>query len=601
MSFYHGQEPGHTPGVLSGPGPEHNDYVWWEAGALWGTMIDYWKHTGDTTYNNITQASLLFQVGPEHNYMPPNVSAFIGNDDQSFWGQSAMLAAETDFQNPRPTEPQWLALAQAVFNTQTDATRRDGSCGGGLRWQVFALNGGYDYKNAISNGLYFNLAARLARYTGDAAYARHAATTFDWMRGVGLVDDEFNVYDGAHVQHACRDINRAQFSYNVAVLLQGATFMYDLTWGEAVWAERVDGLLDSLLRTFFVAPADGVGGGGDGRGRLVAFEPACEGGTANVPASGCTQDMLAFKGFGARWMAATAQLCPWTRDRIMTVLRASAEAAVRQCSGGDNGRMCGMRWSTGSYDGTVGVGQEMNVLSALMVLLAEDPVDVSDQGGVLNEEMHGVGQSSYVPLTADTGGTSMGDPDAGGDPKSNDTELRPITDADIYGAAFLTSMVITLMFGVFFFMCTDAFEWPRLDMYSDRWEFQHQPQSELVFAKAPLAWADLEQGRQSRRASHVKTRPQDVRIPARSAKSRPALHQYRRATVYREDEDSEFGGDEASGVDNHRTRVVDRTLRLHKQSVITARGGCQRRDGRKMEQSKFSRWSFAWCARLVHS
>lgn len=56
MSYYHGQEPGHTPGVLSGPGPEHSDYVWWEAGALWGTMVDYWKYTGDSTYNDIVQA-----------------------------------------------------------------------------------------------------------------------------------------------------------------------------------------------------------------------------------------------------------------------------------------------------------------------------------------------------------------------------------------------------------------------------------------------------------------------------------------------------------------------------------------------------------------
>lgn len=126
MSFYHGQEPGHTPGVLSGPGPEHNDYVWWEAGALWGTMIDYWKYTGDSTYNDIVQASLLSQAGPDRNYMEPNVTAFIGNDDQSFWSLSAMLAAESNFQNPPETDPQWLALAQAVFNTQTGPGRRDG-------------------------------------------------------------------------------------------------------------------------------------------------------------------------------------------------------------------------------------------------------------------------------------------------------------------------------------------------------------------------------------------------------------------------------------------------------------------------------------------
>ncbi|KAG8167777.1 hypothetical protein KVR01_003466 [Diaporthe batatas] len=413
MSFYHGQDPGQTLGILSGSGPE---YHWWEAGALWGTMIDYWKYTGDSTYNDIVQASLLAQVGPYRNYMEPNVSAFMGNDDQAFWGLSAMLAAESNFQNPAPEDPQWLALAKAVF----------------------ALNGGYDYKNSISNGLYFNLAARLARYTGDGSYAQHAAETFEWMLRVGLIDgDSFDVFDGAHAQHDCRDINRAQFSYNVAVLLHGAAFMYDFTHS-LLWAERVNGLLESMLRTFFIPPVVGGGGGGgadaDGDTR-IAFEPSCEGGSSNVPAEGCTHDMLTFKGFGARWVATTAQLCPWTRDRIAPVLRASGEAAVRQCVGGPSGRACGIRWASGVYDGSAGVGQEMNVLSALMVLLADEPADPS--GKVGDGDEHGEG-----PLTHDTGGTSEGGPDVGETVTSSEVQLEPITAADVTSAAILTSVLI---------------------------------------------------------------------------------------------------------------------------------------------------------------
>lgn len=43
---------------------------------------------------------------------------------------TAMSAAETNFVNPASNQPGWLALAQAVFNTQ--ATRPDAECGGGL-------------------------------------------------------------------------------------------------------------------------------------------------------------------------------------------------------------------------------------------------------------------------------------------------------------------------------------------------------------------------------------------------------------------------------------------------------------------------------------
>lgn len=226
MSFYHGTEEGQTPGILPGPPPQ-GPYYWWQAGALWGTMIDYWKYTGDSQYNQVVQDALLSQVGRDQNYLEPNITASIGNDDQAFWGMSAMLAAETGFQDPSPSEPQWLSLTQAVYNIQKGHLDKETACGGGLRWQVIVLNNGYNYKNSIANGAFFNVAARLARYTGDDAYAQTARSTFQWMKDVGFIDPDYNVWDGAHVEKDCKDINHAQFSYTAAILLQGAAFMWD--------------------------------------------------------------------------------------------------------------------------------------------------------------------------------------------------------------------------------------------------------------------------------------------------------------------------------------------------------------------------------------
>lgn len=62
--------------------PASPAYYWWEAGAMWGTLIDYWYITGDTSYNEATSQGLLFQVGPYQDYMPPNQSKQLGNDDQ---------------------------------------------------------------------------------------------------------------------------------------------------------------------------------------------------------------------------------------------------------------------------------------------------------------------------------------------------------------------------------------------------------------------------------------------------------------------------------------------------------------------------------------
>ncbi|KJK76527.1 hypothetical protein H634G_08115, partial [Metarhizium anisopliae BRIP 53293] len=87
MKFYHGNESGQIPGLLPGPPASGTgDYYWWEAGAMMGTYIDYWKLTGDTTYNDVVTQGMLFQVGPQRDYMPPNQTLSLGNDDQGFWG-----------------------------------------------------------------------------------------------------------------------------------------------------------------------------------------------------------------------------------------------------------------------------------------------------------------------------------------------------------------------------------------------------------------------------------------------------------------------------------------------------------------------------------
>lgn len=145
-----------------------------------------------------------------------------------FWGMSAMTAAELGFQNPSPSQPQWLALAQAVYNTQYE--RIDDTCGGGLRWQAYSFLNGYDYKNSIANGCFFNIAARLGVYTGNATYADEASKIWDWMTGIGLIDASFNVYDGIPIGSddtcAGQAIRKPQFSYNAGVFLLGAAAMY---------------------------------------------------------------------------------------------------------------------------------------------------------------------------------------------------------------------------------------------------------------------------------------------------------------------------------------------------------------------------------------
>ncbi|KAM5354867.1 hypothetical protein ACJ41O_001513 [Fusarium nematophilum] len=418
MLFYDGNKTGMIPGILPGPPTEHKgDYYWWEGGAMMGTYIDYWHLTGDESYNDVIMEGMLHQTGSGYDYMPANHTASLGNDDQGFWGMSAMLAAENKFPNPPEDKPQWLALAQAVWVTQAHPQRHDDECNGGLRWQIPFSNAGYNYKNTIANGCFFNLGARLARYTGNDTYAKFAEETWDWLWGVGYIDPEsWLVYDGGHVEHNCTDINKLTFSYNAAIMLQGSAFMYNYTNGSDIWGDRVDNLLGSLFKTFF--PKD------------IAYEVPCEG-----RKGACSTDMLSFKGYVHRWLSVVTQIVPHTREKILPVLRKSTEAAVKQCTGGESGRVCGFYWSEGKFvdpsaDDTSGAGEAMNVLAAVSSLLIGD---------------------ADPPATNTSGGISRGDPNAG--VNSHDMpEPPPITAADRAGAAILTTIIVGSAVGVFLWM-----------------------------------------------------------------------------------------------------------------------------------------------------
>lgn len=196
---------------------------------MFTALVEYWYLTSDDTWNNITTQGITWQAGPSGSFMPANQTRTEGNDDQSFWAFAAMSAAERNFPDPPPSSgsPGWLAMAQAVFNTQ--AARWDTStCNGGLRWQIFTFNNGWTYKNTISNGCFFNLAARLAKYTGNSTYADWADTVWDWTGEVGFMTDTYRFWDGADVSNGCGDWNYIEWTYNTGVYLLGAAVMYNL-------------------------------------------------------------------------------------------------------------------------------------------------------------------------------------------------------------------------------------------------------------------------------------------------------------------------------------------------------------------------------------
>ena len=394
MSLYVGNQSGQTVGIFPDP------IYWWEAGAAWNAMIDYWYYTGDTTYNNEVSAALLAQIGTNDDYMPANQTLTEGNDDHGFWGLAAMNAAEKNFPNPPSDEPGWLALAQAVFNKFV--SRWDTSvCDGGLRWQIYTWNKGYDYKNSISQGVFFHLGARLARYTGNTTYAEWAEKIYDWTSDIGFITSDGVIYDGAQTEENCTGITEIQWTYNSAMFIVGSAYLYNFTTEEK-WKDRLDLIWGNAVNVFFE--------------NNIVYEQACE------PYETCDVDDYSFKGYLVAYLGYSAAVYPDFMNTVLPYLKASAAGAAQACVGGTAGTTCGMSWLDKGYDGLTGVGQEMSALNALLSPLSKIVT---------------------APLTSDTGGTSKGDASAGEGNSDDDDlyEIKPATVKDKVAASILTVFI----------------------------------------------------------------------------------------------------------------------------------------------------------------
>jgi mannan endo-1,6-alpha-mannosidase len=148
----------------------------------------------------------------------------------------------------------------------------------------------------------------------------------------------------------------------------------------------------------------------------------------------CNVDQRSFKGYLSRWMAATTVRAPFTYDALMPLLQSSATAAVKTCTGGIDGNSCGLQWTTGAFDGSLGVGEQMSVLETVQSLLSP---------------------TVRGPVSANNGGTSKGDPSGGtGGTTPTGIQTGTITTAEKAGAGILTILVVVGFVGGLWWMIT---------------------------------------------------------------------------------------------------------------------------------------------------
>ncbi|KAI1823612.1 glycoside hydrolase family 76 protein [Xylaria intraflava] len=415
MSYYTGNIT-NTPETIAIFPPPH---YWWQAGACWGAMLDYSHYTGDASYDEVITQALLSQVGPQFDFMDPQYASSEGNDDQAFWAFTILEAAERNFPQPDDSVPSWLQVAENIWNTMVlrwDET----TCGGGLHWQIYASNpNGLDYKNSVANGGFFQMSARLARATENETYLQWAEKVWDWSQNIGFIDENFIVLDGASSIKECKNVNPLSFSYVQGIYMYGAAVLFNYTNGDKTWGDRTNRLLQASRYYFGPFP----------NATNIMYERDCE------LVDRCDTDMKSFKGYLSRFMAATTQMMRSTHSDVQELLAASAVAAGKACSGGDNGTVCGEKWYVGGYDGSPGLGQQMTGLETVQALLAFDAQPPLKAGEIQRVKTKDEASSTSTQPT-----TGISSPTATHTAPSS-TMRRPAPVASTIGAIYVLVMV----------------------------------------------------------------------------------------------------------------------------------------------------------------
>ncbi|KAL8408723.1 hypothetical protein RB594_007242 [Gaeumannomyces avenae] len=224
-------------------------------------------------------------------------------DDEGWWALAWIRAFDV-FKDRR-----YLDMAEDIFTDMEKGV--DDVCGGGIWW-----NKDRKYKNAITNQLYFSVAASLAnrdvKRRRPVAYRDIAVKQWAWLQGSGMQNADGLFNDGLNINAdgTCTNNKQQTWTYNQGVVLGGLVELHALT-----------GQQDMLDKAFRIAEA-AVSKMVDADGIL---KESCE-------PNGCGQDGAQFKGIFVRnlrtlWLASPSRPplrdfmlkqadSIWSRDRV---------------------------------------------------------------------------------------------------------------------------------------------------------------------------------------------------------------------------------------------------------------------------------------------
>jgi predicted alpha-1,6-mannanase (GH76 family) len=354
---------GHFDGTRNPP--------WWPSANAVEMLIDCMTATGSSDYDSMIGS--LYALQKNHAALRARLIAELkrrkqwNEADQQKWQRAAGKNSQTprtatgyysDFQNEylddsgwwgitwlkmydRTRAPKYLATARTIHAHM--AKNWHPEKGGGVMWSEDADK---QRPNAITNGLFLILSARLHERTHADAYRKWAEKTLQWMRDNAL-------YDGIAVVDAPGHAGD-YWTYNQGVFIGGLTALYQAT-GQRQYLDDAVKATETILHRSGLTLSTGV----------------------IVEKLGTNGDASLFKGIFVRYLAQlrdllkNQKLYPEEAEEIDRCIRASVESLLRHAVAKDG--LFSAEWHEMAKDRATSFNTQVSGVAALVGCLSPNP------------------------------------------------------------------------------------------------------------------------------------------------------------------------------------------------------------------------------------